>query len=430
MLDINAFRDEKSRKIIFESEKNRFKNPLVVEKIFELDKERVSINFQLENINRKLNEIQNDIKTALKKSKNGKIDTEMIEKLKSLRIEPKGKQAELIPRKTELENEIKKLMHSVGNIIEPDVPISKTADGNVVIREYVSKREIITPTKGYAELMNGFTNPEAGANLVGHRGYFLEGKLALLARALTNYAVDFLIQKNYTFIQVPVMMRKSIMSLTSQLSDFDDQLYKVEDDLYLIATSEQPLTALFMDKKLTTHDLPKLYAGESLCFRKEAGAYGKDNAGIFRVHQFNKIEQFVICEPSESNKMLEKLIEISEEFYKSLDLSYRVVLVASGELNDAAAKKYDLEALFPNTGKFRELVSASNCTDYQSRNLNVGFGFPKIGEKQVYVHMLNATLCAIQRTLCCIIENYQDGSKINIPEVLKPYIKCDEIYLD
>lgn len=161
-------------------------------------------------------------------------------------------------------------------------------------------------------------------------------------------------------------------------------------------------------------------------FRKEVGAYGKDNAGIFRVHQFAKVEQFVVCKSNESNDMLEKLIKTSEDFYKSLDISYQVVLISSGELNDAASKKYDLEAEFPNAGKFRELVSASNCTDFQLRNLNVGHGFVKDGEKQVYVHMLNATLCAVQRTLCCITENFQDGDKIIVPDVLRTYTKFDE----
>lgn len=427
MLDINLFRDDKTREIIRQSEKKKFKDFSVVDKIYELDKERITTLYKLEQINKMLNNIQNEIKKTILIAKKDKVDlTDKINELKLSKEKPKDGQKELQNKKEELTSRINKLLHSVGNIITDDVPVCKTEEGNVTVRLYDSVR-VPRAEKGYAELMSEFTNAEAGANLMGHRGYFLEGKMALLARALENYAIDFLIEKGYTLIQVPVMMRKDIMSLTSQLSDFDDQLYKVEDDMYLIATSEQPLTALHMNKKLSKCELPKFYAGESLCFRKEAGAYGKDNAGIFRIHQFNKIEQFVICCPEESNEILEKLIKTSEEFYQSLGLSYRVVLVSSGELNDAAAKKYDLEVFFPHMKKYRELVSATNCTDYQSRNLNVGFGFAKTEEKQIFVHMLNATLCAVQRTLCCIVENYQNGSLIEIPEVLKSYVKFDAI---
>ncbi|CAG2099934.1 unnamed protein product [Medioppia subpectinata] len=200
----------------------------------------------------------------------------------------------------------------------------------------------------------------------------------------------------------------SLLPTVGNILDSSVPIHKTDD-----ATSEQPLTALFMNKRLTDFDLPKIYAGESLCFRKEAGAYGKDNAGIFR--------------PSESEMYHDQMLNISREFYESLDLSYQVVLISSGEMNDAASKKYDLEAFFPNAGKYRELVSASNCTDYQSRNLNVYYGFTKANEKPQFVHMLNSTLCAIQRTLCCIVENYQDGLKIIVPEVLRKYVTFDYI---
>lgn len=427
MLDIHMFRDEESRNKIKESEKNRFKDISVVERIYELDKERVKANYDVDAINKEINKIQTQLKNFYKsEDKNNK---ELAESLQKLKIDPENKKELLKTKAIQLKHEIDSLMLTVGNILDPVVPIHKNDDGNVVVTTHEGfrpKEADYSNKLGYADIMKGFTNAKAGAEIVGHRGFYLQGKFALLARALKNYAIDFLVEKGYDYIQTPVFMKKEVMALTSQLSDFDEQLYKVEDDLYLIATSEQPMTALYMNKKLSV-ELPKLFAGDSLCFRKEAGAYGKDNAGIFRVHQFDKIEQFVICAPEESVKYHESMIKVSEEFFKTLGLSYQVVLISSGEMNDAAAKKYDLEAWFPNAGKFRELVSCSNCTDYQSRNLNVEHGFPKDGERSSYVHMLNGTLCAVQRSLCCIVENYQNDNCVIVPEVLRPYTRFDRI---
>ncbi|KAI5152525.1 seryl-tRNA synthetase [Enteropsectra breve] len=429
MLDINLFRNEQKREEIKKSEKKRFRDETNVDKIYQLDRERIEVNFKVDNINKELNKIQNQIKKAFVAAKKDKVDqTEVIKELENLKLTPKEEQASLIKRAVDIKTEIDELLHRIGNIVEDDVPVCKNDDGNIVARTFECSRK---PSKemGYAELMANFTNAVAGAEVVGHRGYYLEGKMALLSRALKNYAIDFLAERGFNYIQVPVMMRQNVMALTSQLSDFDDQLYKVDEEHYLIATSEQPMTALFMNQKLTDHDLPKRYAGDSLCFRKEAGAYGKDNAGIFRVHQFDKIEQFVICKAEDSNAMHEEMIKVSEEFYKTLDISYQVVLISSGELNDAASKKYDLEAYFPHAEKYRELVSASNCTDYQSRNLNVGYGYPNEAEKQTYVHMLNSTLCAVQRSLCCVVENYQEEGRIAVPEVLRKYTNFDYIDL-
>lgn len=425
MLDISLFRDKETREKIKASEKARFKDESVVDRIYELDQERIRANFQFDKACTEVNAIQKKIKESFKnKAEDFKT---IVEDLNNLKIEPEKRKSELKEKAFELKGEIDRLISSVGNIVDSAVPICKTDDGNVAVRVHEGPKGLVTAPKGYAELMKGFTNSEVGAEVVGHRGYYLQGKMALLGRALKNYAIDFLLQKQYDFIQTPVMMRREIMALTSQLSDFDDQLYKVEDDLYLIATSEQPITALFMNKNLTDDQLPMFFAGESQCFRKEAGAYGKDNAGIFRVHQFEKIEQFAFCKPEDSPKFHDIMIKTSEEFFQSLGLSYQVVLISSGELNDSSAKKYDLEAWFPNAGKYRELVSGSNCTDYQSRNLNTFYGYHKENEKREYVHMLNCTLCAVQRSLCCIVENYQDGNRIIVPEVLRPYTKFDYI---
>ena len=231
-------------------------------------------------------------------------------------------------------------------------------------------------------------------------------------------------------------MKREIMGETAELADFDDMLYKVEGsgengegDYYLIATAEQPISTMYRGEWLERSQLPLKYGGISPCFRKEAGAHGKDTWGIFRIHQFEKVEQFVICAPEDSWKYHEEMIKVSEEFFESLGLPYRVINIVSGALNNAAAKKYDLEAWFPGYGTYRELVSCSNCTDYQSRSAEIRLRTDKKveGDKKVYVHMLNGTLCATERALCCILENYQTEKGLNVPEVLRPFVGVDFI---
>jgi len=249
-----------------------------------------------------------------------------------------------------------------------------------------------------------------------------------LNQALISYAIQFLSERGSTMLQTPFVMNKSLMGKVAQLGDFDEQLYKVSgagEDQYLIATSEQPICAYHKDEWLTEKQLPLKYAGYSTCFRKEAGSHGRDQLGIFRVHQFEKIEQFAITSPegNESWEMQDKMLENCKDFYKSLGIPYRVVNIVSGALNDAAAKKYDLEAWFPGSKAHRELVSCSNCTDFQSRRLEVRFGQPKADDKRKrYVPMLNSTLIATERAMCCVLENYQTKSGIKVPAVLQEHM--------
>lgn len=228
----------------------------------------------------------------------------------------------------------------------------------------------------------------------------------------------------------PFFMLKEAMAKTAQLEQFDEELYKIsegegkeKDDKYLIATSEQPISALHEGEWLQDKDLPIKYAGYSTCFRKEAGSHGKDAWGIFRVHQFEKIEQFCFTKPEDSWKTFDDMINTAEEFYKSLEIPYQVVAIVSGALNNAAAKKYDLEAWFPYQGEYKELVSCSNCTDYQARALEIRYGAKsQTDQKKKYVHALNSTLCATERALCCVLENYQTEDGLRVPEVLRKYI--------
>ena len=283
--------------------------------------------------------------------------------------------------------------------------------------------------------MIGGYEPDRGVQVCGHRGYFLTGPGVLLNMALQNYGIQFLLKKDYKPVYPPFFMDKSMMAKTAQLEEFDEALYHVtgesmDSEKYLIATSEQPISAMHQKEWIQPTDLPIKYAGISTCFRKEAGAHGKDAWGIFRVHQFDKIEQFIYCKPNESWDYHEEMIATAESFYQSLNIPYRVVSIVSGHLNNAAAKKYDLEGWFPTLGRYRELVSASNCTDYQSIAMDTRYGTTGKGKKaetreiakKEYVHMLNATLVATTRTICAILENYQTDDGIIVPEVLKPYM--------
>ncbi|KAI9881371.1 MAG: Cytosolic seryl-tRNA synthetase [Pleopsidium flavum] len=288
-------------------------------------------------------------------------------------------------------------------------------------RDCLSHHEVLTRLDGY--------DPERGVKIVGHRGYCLTGYGLFLNLALVNYGLEFLWRKGYKPNQPPHFMLRDYMAKTAQLEQFDEELYKVTDDgekqtdKYLIATSEQPLSALHDGEWLQEKELPIKYAGYSTCYRKEAGAHGKDAWGIFRVHQFEKIEQFILTKPEDSWQAFGDMIGISEEFYRSLGLPYRIMAIVSGALNNAASKKYDLEAWFPFQGEYKELVSCSNCTDYQSRALDIRYGTKTQTDiKKKYVHALNSTLCATERALCCLLENYQTETGVNVPEVLRKYI--------
>jgi len=322
-------------------------------------------------------------------------------------------------------------------LVANDVPISKDEDAdNAVVSQWGAIPELKIDGKALGHLHHhevmqclDFVEFERGQKIAGHRGYFLKGYGVLLNQALINYGLSYLMGHKYTPLQPPFFMKQSIMAETCQLSDFEESLYKVtghqqDEPMFLVATSEQPISAFYRNEWLNPDELPIRFAGSSSCFRKEAGAHGKDVWGIFRVHQFEKVEQFCVTTPEKSEEMHEEMIKIAEEFYKGLELPYRVINIVSGALNDAATKKYDLEAWFPGYGAYRELVSSSNCTDFQSRGLDVRLqlGKEKQGKDKVFVHMLNATLCATERTMCCIVENYQTDEGLKIPKVLQPFM--------
>ena len=356
----------------------------------------------------------------------------------------------------ELSDKRDDLLKKIGNLVPDSVPVSDNEDHNAIVRswglEKVFDGEVPKEFKTVKELddaiskkpgklshvdlvpMLGLADTIKGSEIAGNRGYFLMGDGMLLNQALISYGLAFLCPRGYTPIQTPFFMGKTAMAAVAQLSQFDDELYKVSgegEDKYLIATSEQPICAYHLNTWSDPKTLQKRYVGYSTCFRKEVGSHGRDTLGIFRVHQFEKIEQFCVTSPDddESWKMHEEMITTSEDFYKSLGIPFRTIAIVSGALNDAAAKKYDMEAYFPGSGAFRELVSCSNCTDYQARRVEARYGQSAGGKKlagavntKPYVHMLNSTLTATERTLCCLVENYQTENGMNVPDVLQPFM--------
>lgn len=340
-------------------------------------------------------------------------------------------------RLSEVEVKRNQALNEIGNLLHESVPVSDNEDNNVTVRTHGD----CTQRKKYSHVdliyMIDGMDGEVGAAVAGSRGYYLKGACVFLQVALIQEALTRWVMKGYTPLYTPFFMNKDVMQEVAQLSQFDEELYKVTgkgsevvgenitDEKYLIATSEQPIAAFHRDQWIPESSLPIKYIGISTCFRQEVGSHGRDTRGIFRVHQFEKVEQFVLTSPfdNESWKLFDEMIQNSEEFYQELGIAYRIVNIVSGALNNAAAKKLDLEAWFPGSGAFRELVSCSNCLDYQARRLLVRYGQTKKMNAQTdYVHMLNATACAITRVICVILEQYQTEEGIKVPEILKKYM--------
>eukprot|EP00002_Diphylleia_rotans_P009963 TRINITY_DN2032_c0_g2_i1.p1 TRINITY_DN2032_c0_g2~~TRINITY_DN2032_c0_g2_i1.p1 ORF type:complete len:470 (-),score=133.87 TRINITY_DN2032_c0_g2_i1:115-1524(-) len=425
MLDINLFREDKggNLEILRESQRRRFAPVEWVDEVVAADNEWRKLTYSLDNLNKEYRIVQ---KQVAEKKKAKEDAAELVAQAKAIDATIEKTKVDVAESKVKVD----RILNRIGNLVHESVPVSKDEALNGIVREHGNDKRRINDGKYYHHhellaMIDAF-DTNRGANVAGHRGYYLKGYGVLLNQALINYGLQFLIERGYTPLHTPFFMKKEIMAETAQLEEFDEALYKVSgdgEDKYLIATSEQPISAYHRGEWLEPKSLPIRYAGYSTCFRKEAGAHGRDAWGIFRVHQFEKIEQFSITSPENSWEEQEKMIQIAEDFYKSLGLSYRVINIVSGELNNAAARKYDLEAWFPTLGVYRELVSCSNCTDYQSRNLEIRYGTVKPGETaKSYAHMLNATLCATERTLCCLMENYQTEDGVRVPEALQPFM--------
>jgi len=358
-------------------------------------------------------------------------------KKKGKNISKKLEEAQKIPEEIEkLEKKIRnykertnRILLNLPNILHESVPFGEGEGENVVVKMEGEPPKFDFEPKNHLEIAFNLDLIEAerAAKVAGHGFYYLKGEMALLDYAILNYTIGFMVKRGYLLIEPPFMMRKKPYLGATDLEFFGDQLYKIEkEDLYLIATSEHPMAAMFMDEVITKKDLPINLVGVSPCFRKEVGAHGKYTKGLFRMHQFNKIEQFIFCLPEDSWKFHEELQKNAEDLYKSLGLHFRVVNVCTGDIGMIAAKKYDIEVWMAD-GNYREVGSNSNCTNYQARRLNIRFREKEGQAPADFVHTLNNTALATSRTIMAILEQFQqkDGSII-IPKVLRPFMGGNE----
>lgn len=327
---------------------------------------------------------------------------------------------------TEQEQKTHDYLLRLPNLLDDSVPLGKDSNDNVQVKTWGTIPEFTFPIKNHIDLALNVDqiDMERAGKVSGSRFFYLKNEVAMLDMALMSFAIEELFKKGYTPVIPPLLMNRKAYEGVTSLGDFEEVLYKVEnEDLYLIATSEHPMAAMLMNETLKEADMPIKLAGISTCFRKEAGAHGKDTRGIFRTHQFNKIEQFIFCKPEDSAKLHEELLLNAEELLQKIGLAYRIVNVCTGDIGTVAAKKYDIEAWMPAQNGYREVVSCSNCTDYQGRRLGIKYREKEGAAPRGFVHTLNSTAIATGRTIVAIIENNQlaDGT-INIPEVLRKYM--------
>jgi seryl-tRNA synthetase len=389
------------------------------DEIIAVDKRRRELIVETQEIKHKKNNLANLI--SVKKKNNDNINAEL-EEMKTIG----RKIVNLDEEKTTIELKFRRLIMMLPNIIDKSVPIGNDETNNFIIKlKGDSKKKISFKPKDHVDIAIDLDLIDLGraAKISGSRFYFLKNELVMMNQALIRFALDFLAKKGYILVQPPYMIKKIAMEGAVILEDFEDVIYKVDgEDLYMIGTSEHAMASMHMDEILEGKKLPIRYASVSPCFRKEAGAHGKDMKGIFRVHQFEKVEQFVYSRPEYSWKEHDTMLTVTEEFYEHLGIPYRTVLLCSAELGKVSAKTYDIESWMPGQNAYREIGSCSNCTDYQSRRLGIRFR-DKTNEETRLVHTLNSTLVATERTLVTIMENYQTSKgTVEVPGILQKYM--------
>ena len=388
-----------------------------LEKMLELNKVRKEMMYKSDELKQKRNQMSMKIATE---KKAGNDASELLQQMSQISTELDDMENQ---RKT-IEVDYQKLSFSIPNMIHDSVPRGVDGTFNKQVRTWGDIPKFDFELKDHIDLGLGLDimDLDRASKTAGARFYYLKGGLVKLGQALTAFALDFISEKNYDLIQPPYMINRQTMEGAVIADDFEEVIYKVQDeDLFLIGTSEHAIALMHYDEILEGSKIPLRYASFSPCFRKEAGAHGKDQKGIFRVHQFEKVEQFVFCRPEESWDEHEKMIQNAEEFYQKLEIPYKLMLLSSGDMGKVSAKTYDLEAWMAGQNAYREIVSCSNCLDYQSRRLKIRFR-EKSNEDTKYIHTLNSTLVAIERTMVAILENNQtkDGL-VHVPEVLQKY---------
>ena len=409
MLDIRYIREHADR--VQESAKNKGYNDVSIARLLDTDEQRRQLQQQVDELRTRRNEIAGQMK-------GGKPAPELIEQGRALKEELAKLESDL----RDVEADFQAQMDAVPNITLDDVPLGGESD-SVEIKTWGDKRQSASDHLDFAA-GRGWLDFERGAKVAGTKFYYIKGDLMLLENAIYQYALNLLISKGFTPMTVPHMVSGRVArgSGFAPKSDKESNEYFIDgEDVMLIGTAEAPLTGFHADEIIDEKNLPLLYAGYSPCYRKEAGAAGKFSRGLFRVHQFNKLEMYIFCTPEQSVQMHEKILSIEEEIWQNLGVPYHVVNIAAGDLGAPAAKKYDIEYWSPVDNQYRELTSCSNCTDFQARNLNIRV-HRSDGSLQV-LHTLNGTAVSLARSLVAIIENYQtDDGKLRVPEVLRPYL--------
>jgi len=394
-----------------------------LDELISLDKERRELIVKTDEFRKKRNEVSLEI---ARKKKAKEDASELINQMQAVSDNLNRLEQDQI----KTEEKFTKLSLTLPNMLHESVPIGKDETANKEIKKWGSIPTFDFQIKDHIDLMQNLdlVDLERAAKVSGARFYYLKNQLVRLNQALLQFALDFLSEKNYMPIQTPFLINRHAMEGAIIAQDFEDVIYKVDgEDLYLIGTSEHAVASMHTDEIIDGKRLPLRYAGVSTCFRKEAGAHGRDQKGIFRVHQFEKVEQFVFTKPEDSWQEHERMLSIAEEFYQKIGIPYRVMLLSSGDLGKISAKTYDIEAWMAGQKNYREIVSCSNCLDFQARRLKIRFR-DRTDEQPQYLHSLNSTLVATTRTMVSIIENFQtkDGHVL-VPKILQKYVGSSTI---
>jgi seryl-tRNA synthetase len=386
--------------------------------LIELDKKRREFIIKTDELRKKKNQVAIIIS---EKKKGGDDISSILAEMKNISNEITESESE----QENIESKYLKLASTIPNLVHESVPIGVDDSANIEIKKWGNIPEFDFKIKDHIDISEdlNLVDLERAAKVAGARFYYLKNDLVRLNQALIHFGLDFLAEKGYSLIQPPYMINRESMEGAVIAEDFEEVIYKIqEEDLYMIGTSEHAMAAMHSKEIIEGKEIPIKYAGISPCFRKEAGAHGRDQKGIFRVHQFDKIEQFVFSKPEDSWKEHEKMLAVAEEFYQKLEIPYRVMLLSTGDIGKISAKTYDIEAWMAGQNAYREIVSCSNCLEYQARRLKIRFR-DKTNEDTQYIHTLNSTLIATTRVLVAIMENFQtkDGH-IRIPQVLQGYM--------
>jgi seryl-tRNA synthetase len=414
MIDIKFIRENPDA--VRASQKGRGEDTSIVDQLLKLDETRRTAITEFETLRAEQNTLSKSVGAA-----KGDEKAALLANAKDLADKVKAADT----KRAEIEAQVNAMAMQLSNVLDPDAPIGGEAD--FVVIEHVGTPRDFTKDgfepKDHVELgkLLGAIDTERGAKVAGSRSYYLTGMGALLEFALVNYAISSATKSGFTPVIPPVLVNPAAMEGTGFLGQAAENVYHLErDDVYLVGTSEVPLAAMHMDEILPAEKLPLRYAGYSTCFRREAGTYGKDTRGIIRVHQFDKVEMFSFCKPEEAKEEHKRILQWEKDFLNAMEIPYRVIDVASGDLGSSANRKFDIEAWIPTQGTYREVTSTSNCTEFQARRLNIRY---KDSDGTKAIATLNGTLVAIPRMIVAILENHQnaDGS-VNVPKALQPFL--------